>query len=156
MFRLTSGRLKALAVLMLGAIAFLCISSPDGVVVNRTGEVAGVVNSGRELLQGRRFWERQLHLARAELEWQRTQPARDAAFKREDGKMMRDLKNTMEDAYQENPGMRPSPASAQADALRDAANELEHAEIEQMLEAARLRRIADLIAILPVVEARNR
>jgi hypothetical protein len=43
--------------------AYAYISKPDGLVVNENGKVEGLVNDVRALLQGDKFWERQLKLA---------------------------------------------------------------------------------------------
>jgi hypothetical protein len=56
---------KAIAVLvvLLVLCGYLFISKPDKVVINEKGSVKGILNKGRDLLQGDRFWKYQLELA---------------------------------------------------------------------------------------------
>jgi hypothetical protein len=43
--------------------AYLFISKPDTVVINENGKVEGVINKGRAIIQGDRFWRYQLKIA---------------------------------------------------------------------------------------------
>jgi hypothetical protein len=56
-----------IAVAIIVIIFFLCgyayISKPDSIVINEKGKVEGLLNEVRALLQGDKFWERQLKLA---------------------------------------------------------------------------------------------
>jgi len=55
------------AVVIIIALLILCgylfISKPDKVVVSEKGKVEGIINKGRSLLQGDRFWKYQFALA---------------------------------------------------------------------------------------------
>jgi hypothetical protein len=43
--------------------AYLFISKPDTVVVNENGNAEGLINKGRAIIQGDRFWKYQLKIA---------------------------------------------------------------------------------------------
>jgi hypothetical protein len=49
--------------LILLLLGYLYISKPDSVVVNENGRVDGILNNTRALIQGDKFWERQLKFA---------------------------------------------------------------------------------------------
>ena len=55
-------------ILILSVVIILCgylyLSRPDKVVVNGKGNVEGLANKGRALIQGKRFWELQLKMAK--------------------------------------------------------------------------------------------
>jgi hypothetical protein len=59
MYRLTVFILVVLIILS----GYLYLSGPDTVVINEKGRVEGLLNKGRALIQGDKFWELQLKLA---------------------------------------------------------------------------------------------
>ncbi|MEE8056688.1 MAG: hypothetical protein V3T17_02450 [Pseudomonadales bacterium] len=52
--------IKLSVVLGVGLLAFLSLSDPSGVVVDKTGKIDGLINKTREFLQGEKFWGSQL------------------------------------------------------------------------------------------------
>ncbi len=60
MYRIT------IIVIILGLIfCYFFFTKPDIVVVTEKGKVTGVINKGRALVQGKKFWQQQLDLANA-------------------------------------------------------------------------------------------
>ncbi|MGB8492259.1 MAG: hypothetical protein WCE64_14485 [Bacteroidales bacterium] len=56
------------AILLLSVVIILCgylyLSRPDKVVINEKGNVEGLANKGKALIQGRHFWQLQLRMAK--------------------------------------------------------------------------------------------
>lgn len=59
--------LTAAALLLL--TAFLYFSNPERVSVNINGDISGITNQARSYLQGKGFWNKQLHLTNSEIEY---------------------------------------------------------------------------------------
>ncbi len=126
-------------------VAYLYFSSPNKVVVNKFGEVKGLVNNARYALQGKAFWKDQLREVISELQWELSEPQRQANQER-----------FREEMYRKHPDMRPfTPAERQAETLRKEADQIEHAEFYRFIEKIRLERIAELRKILPIVKAKT-
>ena len=55
------------AIIVIIALLILCgylfISKPDTIVVNDKGQAEGIINKGRAMIQGNRFWKYQLKMA---------------------------------------------------------------------------------------------
>lgn len=55
------------AIIVIISLLILCgylfISKPDTIVVNNKGEAEGIINKGRAIIQGNRFWKHQLKMA---------------------------------------------------------------------------------------------
>ena len=67
----------------------------------------------------------------------------------------KDANEIMEDLYRENPTLRPSPASREANALRRRADRIEEAQMWRMLEEHRLERVEKLRAALRYVKSKT-
>ena len=134
---------------------YLSLSSPEGVVVSTEGEVLGLFNNFRSHLQAGSFWEQQLAEAKRSLESKRSAPERDANRKARFDLLTEKVKAQIEDMYERNPKLRPSPATIEAERLREAADDIEQAELDQHLESRRQSRMLDLEKIIRVIESRN-
>ena len=56
-------KVSAIIIVIIILIGYIYFSKPDAVVINEKGKVEGLVNKGRVILQGDKFWELQLKLA---------------------------------------------------------------------------------------------
>jgi hypothetical protein len=56
-------RLVLIFIVLVTLGGYLYFSKPEGVVLNEKGKVEGLVNKGRALVQGNKFWKRQLTIA---------------------------------------------------------------------------------------------
>lgn len=146
--------LKGTAAIAAVVAAYLFLSSPGKVVLTPSGEVEGLANHARDSLQGRRFWHDQSQAASKELQDLWAQPDRNAAVRRESDKFALEERQAMEDLYRKFPEMRPSPAERRVESLRDAADRVEQAELDRFLEEYRLKRIAELQALIPIAQQR--
>lgn len=135
-------------------ILYLFYSSPDNVAINEKGEIKGFINKARASLQGKGFWKDQLLTIKSELQWEQSEPEREAEFEKELEQFDRKLKKEMEEFYRENPDMRPSRAELRADRLRERADQIEDAEWDRELQKMRLERIKELKKILRVAQAK--
>jgi len=124
------------------------------IAVIESGEIKGIDNKIRELLQGKRFWQNQLDEINHELKKALNEPDRQ---RREDEKMKQaviEIERRLEEYYNKNPDKRPSSKQSRADELRAQANQIESNREKQLLEAIRLDRIAKLNKLLTVVQAK--
>lgn len=133
---------------------FVSHSACADLVVNERGEINGALNRTKESVLGESFWRDQLAQAKSELTnhleaGQRKQKL-DAAIQALNAKS----RARQEDHYREYPKMRPTLAKQQADALREAADDIESAEMEVELEKFRNRRISTLQSIIKHIENR--
>ena len=138
-----------------GTAAYLLISSPEGIVVSTEGEVQGIFNMARSQLQAGDFWEQQLAEARRNLESKRSAPEREANRKARFDLLTEKTRKQMEVMYERNPKLRPSPATTEAERLRDAADDIEQAELDQHLESRRQSRMIELEKIIRAIESKN-
>jgi len=150
---LTTKIAGALALLL---VAYVSFSSPGKVVIRETGDITGIINNARELVQGKTFWQGQLDAITTRLNELEAEPAETAKMNREMENMRIEDQREMEKMYQEYPDTRPSEAERQADALRDKADSIEQAEWERMMENERLEQIASLRKIYALVENRTK
>ena len=134
---------------------YIFISSPGGVVIESTGNIDGLTNEFRLLLQGDRFWRGQLKEIEENLQWELSEPERMAEVERTIREVDKDANEIMEDLYRENPTLRPSPASREANALRRRADRIEEAQMWRMLEEHRLERVEKLRAALRYVKSKT-
>ena len=141
--------------MVMALVAYFGISQPDEVSLDSDGEVSGVTNAVRELLQGEKFWSHQVKLIRRDIQIEKNRPARLADFNSSMTELLSDIKNFMEDFYTDFPQTRPSLAEQQAQALREKADAIEQAEIDSMLEKFRLKRIENLSKVLHIAESRS-
>ena len=56
-------KLTVLIIVIIILSGYLFFSKPDTIVINEKGRVEGLLNKGRAIVQGDKFWERQLKLA---------------------------------------------------------------------------------------------
>ena len=131
---------------------YLNFSSPDKVVVDSSGNISGLINNLRETIQGNGFWEKQLQVAKSDLEWELSEPKRQAELDNELNQIMKETDESMEDMYREFPDMRPSKAETQAEKLRDRADEIEQQELDRELELMRQEAIIELKHIIPAIK----
>lgn len=143
----------ALALLL---VAYVSFSSPGKVVITETGDITGIINKARELVQGKTFWQGQLDTITTKLNKLEAEPAETAKMNREMENMRIEDQREMEKMYQEYPDTRPSEAERQAEALRDKADSIEQAEWDRTMESERLEQIASLRKIYVLVENRVR
>jgi hypothetical protein len=151
--KMNKTKIKLVAGAMGVILIYLFLSSPDGVAVDRSGNVKGIFNVAREGLQGKRFWTNQVEVINAQLQWELSQPRRQAEMNREYGEAISEMDRSMEDMYKEFPEMRPSAAERRADSLREKAERIEDAEMARFLENARLQEMSKLQTILPIAKA---
>ena len=112
----------------------LWISPPDKVVVNETAEIKGVINKARAGLQGKGFWKDQLRTIKSELQWELSEPQREAEFEKNMEELYRELNKDMEEIYRKNPERSPSSTERRAKFLRERADQIEQAEIDREFE----------------------
>jgi hypothetical protein len=134
--------------------AYLLLSTPERLVVDQAGNVEGLANNGRLLLQGQRFWQDQLREATKALDRELTEPQRRAEGYRLEAELSAEMRRSDADYYRQHPEMRPTPGELKAQALREMADRIEEQEFDQMMEPSRLREIERLRAVLAVVEAK--
>lgn len=132
--------------------AYVVFSSPDEIVVNDSGEVEGILNKIRANVQGGRFWIDQLDLLNADLEWELKEPQRQAEMEKEMRQMELEMKKENEEFYRQNPDLRPSRAEAQAERLRERADEIETTEYDQEMEQMRIENIRRLRHLISIVK----
>ena len=111
---------------------YLNFSSPNKIVVDRNGNISGLINKFRENIQGNRFWNKQLKIATSDLKWALNEPNRQAK-----------LDQIMEDMYQKLPNSRPSNAEIQAQRLRKIADKIEYHEFDREIELIRQKTIKE-------------
>ena len=150
---LTTKIFGGLALLLVMYVSF---SSPGKVVITKTGDIIGVTNVARELVQGKTFWQEQLNATTTEINKLEAEPAETAKMNREMESMMIEWKRDDEKFYRDYPNTRPSEAERQAEALRDRADGIEQAEWDRTMEKERLERIASLRKTYSLVENRAR
>ena len=137
-------------------VSYLYLSSPDRIVINDSGEIEGIINKARSTVQGKAFWEEQLHVAKSELEWELAEPERLAELERQENQKSKDLQKLFEEAYERFPEIRPSPTERLAEALRENADRIERASARKsllsILEEIRSRRIAEIRRAIQIIE----
>jgi ribosome-binding ATPase YchF (GTP1/OBG family) len=142
-----------LAVLTAVVGVYISSSSSNEVVVDESGVIDGALNNARAVLQGRRFWENQRQQAQVELNRKIAQPALLAKHMADLAKAKQTVDMSMEKQYAKHPELRPPMAQAEANALRELADQVEQAEFWRLVEMDRLKRIAALQNILIAIEA---
>ena len=148
--------IKIFGGLALLLVIYVSFSSPGKVVITETGDITGIINSARELAQGKSFWQGQLNEMTTRLNKLEAEPAETAKMNQELSSMQIEVQREMEKMYRDYPDKRPSEAERQAEALRNKADSIEQAEWGRMMEKERLKRIASLRKIYALVESRVR
>lgn len=152
----TNSTTKIIGALTLLLAIYVSFSSPGKVVITETGDITGITNIARKLVQGKSFWRQQLVAVTAELDKLYGEPAETAKLNQEMNSMLDDAQREMEKMYQEYPETRPSEAERQAEVLRNKADSIEQAELDRTMDMYRLERIASLRKIYSLVEERAR
>ncbi len=134
-----------------GICLFLFFSSPNKLVVDELGNIKGITNKAREIVQGKKFWRRQGLKADEDLKWYLEQPKREAKSEAEWNALVRELKEEDEKLYREYPEMRPSKAEQLAEELREKADRIEEEEHKKEDEKWRKKEIAKLHVIIGVI-----
>lgn len=147
---------KIAGALTLLLVAYVSFSSPGKVVITETGDITGLINNTRELVQGKTFWQGQLKAITTKLNKLESEPAETAKMNREMENMLIESQRDTEKMYRDYPDTRPSEAERQVEALRDKADSLEQAEWDRMMEKERLEQISSLRKIYVLVENRMR
>jgi len=145
-------------IIVVGAIlilAYLFLSSPEKVVVDTYGNVNGVINKSKALVQGKSFWNDQLQEIDKELAELTSRPERMAKLAEYTRKLLQESDQRMEEFHERYPENRPSEEQVYADKLREEADKIEHEEIMKLLEKFRIKRIAKLQKIKMLVERRD-
>jgi Skp family chaperone for outer membrane proteins len=147
---------KIAGALVLLLVAYVSFSSPGKVVITETGDITGIINSARELVQSKTFWQGQLDAITTRLNELEAEPAETAKMNREMENLLIESQRDAEKMYRDYPDTRPSEAELQAETLRDKADSIEQAEWDRTMEKERLERIASLRKIYSLVENRAR
>lgn len=134
---------------------YLYFSSPGKIIVDKQGNIGGMINNVRELIQGKRFWRNQLIEVNSELESKLEAPQFQAKFNPEMNQMVREIDPSLKEIYQKYPDLKPSAAERQADALRERADQIEQQELDRYLEKLRIERISELRKIFLIVKIRT-
>lgn len=142
--------------LVLLFVIYVSFSSPGKVVITETGDITGIINTARELVQGKTFWQGQLDAITTRLNRLEAEPAETAKMNREMENMLIESQREMEKMYRDYPDTRPSEAERQAEALRDKADRVEQAEWDRTMEKERLEQITSLRKIYALVANRAR
>lgn len=148
-------KVKWVGVCAAGAIAlfgYAFLSSPGSLVLSKSGEPIGLLNQLRLSIQGREFWRDQLGFARSELKRRQDEPSRKMQREKRLKELEQRLEARMESHYQKFPNSRPTNAELQADALRAEADRIEDEEFDASREAARLKRIDELVVLIRLIE----
>lgn len=149
---------KSLTILVVIALlifaGYTFISNPDKVVVNEEGQVEGLTNKARSLLQGERFWHLQLKLANDEFNKVQAPRLPSSAEMQELYRKLREDQAALDEK------MKPlySREEQEANRLRIKADSLERTGkwkvIDDAAEAERARESDKIKLIIPVIEAK--
>ena len=144
--------LIVIALLVFGGYAF--ISNPDKVVIDESGNIEGIMNKARALIQRERFWHLQLKMATEEFD-KVTAPRLPSS-----AEMQELYKKLREDQAALDEKMRPlyTQEEQEANRLRIKADSFERSGkwrvIDDAAEAERARESAKIKVIIPVIEAK--
>lgn len=144
-------RLKVSFVLFILIVVFISyfkFSSTDEIVINKQGNISGVLNKLRYKLQDKDFLIEQKRLLESELDYQKKEPERLKEFKETIKNFIEDSKVRIAEFEKEYPNMKKSEVQIYIDELRSRADKLEELENEKMLEKFRLEHISELELIL--------
>jgi hypothetical protein len=126
----------------------------ESIAVNELGEIKGINNKIRELLQGKRFWQNQLKEINHEIEKELNEPQRQKKVEQEAEQAVKKIEQSLEEYYNKYPEKRPSLTRSKADELRAQASQIELNEKTLLLERVRLGKIAKLNKICAIVQAK--
>lgn len=124
-------------------IGILYISSPNRLVIDKYGDVNGVINQLRLYTQGRKFLYNQLDLANAIIH-------SNGSSDRSIAYLMEEVEDQME-SVERSMGL--SSELSRADILRREADRIERRNFVEYIERLRQRRIEDCNSIIPYVQS---
>jgi hypothetical protein len=145
-----------LVVLALLTIVFhyLSFSSPGWVVVNGNGEIHGLTNKARAVLQGKRFWKDQLDEVYKEIQQEESGLLRNSATERVLDYPDRNADRRMERLFRRYPQFRSSMGELYTEAMGGRVNQIKWMQINSLLEETRRKRSQELKETLPVVQSK--
>ncbi|MEX2164004.1 MAG: hypothetical protein WD823_07150 [Sulfuricaulis sp.] len=141
---------KAIAVLLVGivATAIAALLPASELSINDSCEVSGPIQRLKSIIQGKRFWVKQLQLLDNEVRHLEELPERirstQVVVNEKTKDILKQNERFMEEQYSKHPKLRPSPQQALADELRRQADAIEHAQLLQTLEQINAKRIGFL------------
>ncbi len=124
-------------------IGFLYISSPNRLVIDKYGDVNGVINQLRLYTQGRKFLYNQVDLANAIIH-------SNGSSDRSIAYLMEEVEDQME-SIERSMGI--SNEISRADILRREADRIERRDTEEYIERLRQKRIEDCNRIIPYIQS---
>lgn len=148
-------RLKVSSVLFILIIIFISyfkFSSTDKIVINKQGNISGVLNKLRYKLQEKDFLIEQRRLVESELDYENKEPERLKELDITMNEIINDINKDREEFEKEYPDMAPSKIEIYIEDLRNRADKLEDLESTKMFEKFRLERISELKIILNYLE----
>lgn len=148
-------RLKVSSVLFILIIIFISyfkFSSTDEIVINKQGNISGVLNKLRYKLQEKDFLIEQRRLVESELDYENKEPERLKELDITMNEIINDINKDREEFEKEYPDMAPSKIEIYIEDLRNRADKLEDLESTKMFEKFRLERISELKIILNYLE----
>jgi hypothetical protein len=125
------------------AIIFI-FSTPSEVVVDKQGEIDGMLNNVRAYVQKEDFWLSQISVIDSAIFEKELIPQRLDEVKTLLDKTEMKTNKIIEDYYKKNPKSKPSKIKQKADELREMANDLEFNEKMNRFEIKRVKRIEEL------------
>jgi hypothetical protein len=141
----------------LGLVGYLAFSGPHEIRVTPHGEIIGFGGKLKEFAQGREFWVNQLQLVESEIDWERTQPQRQAELLSGLKEIVDEVEYQVASYRNDYPGEPMSQADLlreQAETLSQQANQLERDQINSELERYRLVRIEELVRTQSAIKQR--
>jgi hypothetical protein len=145
-------------VIVLGVIAvyilYLAYSESNEIVINKNSEITGIIRKLQKYAQEDDFWKRQLVLVKHELRHEESFPIRMAELKGSLNKIVVEAQESIQKFNNKNPSLNLdlSEAQKQADALREKADNIEHREMDAIMEEMRLERIDWLKSVKAAIE----
>lgn len=137
-------------------VLYLVFSSPGKVSVDVNGDPAGLVDSFRALVQGKRFWKDQLTLVDKQLDKLISMPHSMVEDDKKINLLLEMLEQEREKTYQAHPEQAPSQAARRAEALRMQAHSIEKAERDDLSEKARIEGVRRLTVVRSIIEAKSK
>jgi hypothetical protein len=129
----------AAAAALLGGTVF--VFWPEaGVAIDDACKPSGTIPLVRSLVQGERFWSRQIENIDSRLITMKRQAEIAAAANLKLEATLRRSEEMLSDLYAKNPARRPSPGTLAAEALREQASDIESAEMQEFMDKAIAKR----------------
>lgn len=119
-------------------------SPPTEIAFDDSCNPKGVQARISERLNTRTFWNNQLTAAEREVQNLQEEPAKQAQINKSTQDVQRIADAALEKFYMQHPELRPSAATQESQKLRDMADAIDAAQLDQQMEKYRLKRIAML------------